>query len=136
MRRVALMVVVAGFVGGSVLMGGGRTPVEAGEGGITEEDLPEKEAPEQGAAEEVVPKTFHGAGGAFKEGGRQIGEGFRGIGRGLKKTFTGERAKEDYQEAEKIGTGARDVGRGTAGGGRAVGRGLKEGFKENEQAGE
>lgn len=136
MKGVALMVVVVGLIGGIVLADGGRVPARAGEGTITEEELPERPAPTQRGTEEKIPKTFHGSGEAFKEGGRRFGEGFRGIGRGIKKTFTGDRSKEDYQEAEKLGTGARDIGRGTAGGGRAVGRGLQKGFKQNEQQGE
>ena len=63
------------------------------------------------APENEVPKTFEGSGEAFREGGKELGEGFRGIGRGIKKTFTGEAAKEEYQEGGKdIGEGFKDVG--------------------------
>lgn len=86
--------------------------------------------------ENEVPKTFEGSGEAFREGGKEIGEGFRGVGRGIKKTFTGEAAKEDYKEGQKIGEGFKDVGLGTAGGGRAVGRSVKKGVEANEAEGE
>lgn len=86
--------------------------------------------------ENQVPKTFDGAGEAYREGGRELGEGFRGIGRGIKKTFKGEAAKEDYKEGRQIGEGFKDIGLGTAGGGRAVGRSIKKGVEANEAQGE
>ena len=79
-------------------------------------------------AEETVPKTFDGAGDAFKEGGKELGEGFRGIGRGIKHTFTGRPAAQEYKRSKAIGTGFKDIGRGVAGGARAVGRGIKRSF--------
>lgn len=88
------------------------------------------------ARENRVPKTFDGTNESFKEGGRELGEGFRGIGRGIKKTFTGKEAREEYQEAEKIGEGFKDIGLGVAGGGRAVGRSVKKGVDANEAQGE
>lgn len=88
------------------------------------------------APENTVPKTFDGSNESFKEGGREIGEGFRGVGRGIKKTFTGKEAREDYQEAEKIGDGFKDIGLGVAGSGRAVGRSVKKGVEANEAQGE
>jgi len=45
--------------------------------------------------------------------------------------FTGERSKEEFKGAKKIGTGARDVGLGTAGVGRGVGRGIKQGARDD-----
>jgi len=81
---------------------------------------------------EAVPKTYQGAGGAFKEGGKEIGEGFRGIGRGIKDTFTGKSSAEDYKQGKNIGTGFKDLGRGVAGGARATGRTVKKGVKEGE----
>jgi hypothetical protein len=53
------------------------------------------------APENRVPKTFDGSAEAYREGGRELGEGFRGVGRGIKKTFKGEAAKEDYKEAAR-----------------------------------
>ncbi len=84
------------------------------------------------AEDETVPSTVEGGSRTFTEGGQQIGEGFRGIGRGIKKMFTGERSKEEFKEGAKIGTGFRDVGIGTAGVGRGVGREVKEGFTEDK----
>jgi len=84
-------------------------------------------AKSDGDSNEPVPRTFDGAGDAFKDGGRGIGDGFRAIGRGLKSTFTGQRSAEEYKDGKKIGTGFKDIGRGVAGGARAVGRGIKEG---------
>lgn len=88
------------------------------------------------APENQVPKTFEGSGEAFREGGEELGEGFRAVGRGVKKTFTGEAAKEEYQKGEKIGEGFKDIGLGVAGGGRAVGRSIKKGVEANEAQGE
>src|SRR5438045_1601256 len=65
--------------------------------------------------DEPVPRTVEGGKHKIKKGGKRIGEGFRGIGRGIKDVFTGQRSKEDFKKAKKIGTGARDVGEGTAG---------------------
>lgn len=77
---------------------------------------------------ETVPRTFDGAGEAFKEGGRDLGRGFRGLGRGIGDTFTGKPAREDYRDSRNIGTGFKNFGLGIAGGGRAVGRGFKRAF--------
>jgi hypothetical protein len=88
------------------------------------------------APENTVPKTFEGSGDAFREGGKELGEGFRGVGRGIKKTFKGEAAKEEYKKGAKIGEGFKDIGLGTAGGGRAVGRSVKKGVDANEAQGE
>lgn len=88
------------------------------------------------APENEVPKTFDGSGEAFREGGKELGEGFRGVGRGIKDTFTGKEAKDDYKEGKKIGEGFKDIGLGTAGGGRAVGRSVKKGVEANEAQGE
>lgn len=74
----------------------------------------------------TVPRTYDGAGGAFKTGGRELGEGFRGVGRGIKDTFTGRPSAGDYREGKNIGTGFRDLGRGIAGGARATGRTIKQ----------
>ena len=76
-------------------------------------------------AEETIPKTYDGAGGAFKDGGHELGDGFRGVGRGIKNTFTGKPSKEEYKKGKSIGSGLKDVGRGVAGGGRAVGHSVK-----------
>lgn len=80
------------------------------------------------AGDEAVPTTVEGGAGQIKQGGQEVGEGFRGVGRGIKKTFTGERSKEDYEEGSKIGTGFADMGKGVAGVGRGVGRDVKKGF--------
>ena len=77
---------------------------------------------------ETVPRTFSGSGDAFRDGGRQLGQGFRGIGRGVRDTFTGRTSGEDYREGAKIGTGFKNFGLGIAGGGRAIGRGFKRAF--------
>ncbi len=90
-----------------------------------------------GAAEggdEAVPKTYDGANDAFKEGGQEIGAGFKSLGRGLKQTFTGEAAKEEYKETKSIGEGFKDIGRGVAGGARATGEEIKDGVDGNEEA--
>ena len=76
---------------------------------------------------ETIPRTYDGSGDAFRKGGREVGEGFRGIGRGVKDTFTGRRSTEDYKQGAKIGIGVKDIGRGIAGGGRATGREIKKG---------
>lgn len=80
----------------------------------------------------TVPKTYEGSGEAFKEGGKEIGEGFRSLGRGLKNTFTGEAAKEEYKGTKAIGEGFKDVGRGIAGGARATGEAVKDGVDGEE----
>ena len=77
----------------------------------------------------TVPATIEGGTQVLKDGGREIGEGFRGIGRGVKDTVKGERSKEDFEEAGKIGTGVKDLGRGTAGVALGTGRRVKQGFK-------
>ena len=79
------------------------------------------------AQAETVPRTYDGAGDAFRQGGKEVGEGFRGVGRGVKDTFTGRRSAEDYRQGKKIGTGVTDIGRGLAGGARATGREIKRG---------
>ena len=79
--------------------------------------------------QETVPKTVEGGSQKFKAGGKEMGEGFRAIGRGIKDVFTGKESKKDFKGAAKIGDGGRDVGLGTAGIGRGVGRGIKKGFK-------
>jgi hypothetical protein len=84
------------------------------------------------SSEEVVPRTFNGAGQAFREGGRQIGAGFRALGRGVRDTFTGKRSADDYRGSKQIGSGFKDVGRGVAGEGRAVGRAIKQGVRRDE----
>lgn len=76
-----------------------------------------------------VPTTIEGGTHVLKEGGQEIGEGFRGIGRGVKDAVKGERSKEDFEEAGKIGTGVKDLGLGTAGVARGTGRRIKKGFK-------
>ena len=77
---------------------------------------------------DTVPKTFDGAGDSFRQGGRDMGEGFRGFGRGVRDTFTGRSSGEDYRESARIGTGFKNFGLGIAGGGRAIGRGFKRAF--------
>ena len=79
------------------------------------------------APAETVPRTYDGAGDAFRQGGREVAEGFRGIGRGVKDTVTGRRSAHDYRQGRKIGTGVKDIGRGLAGGARATGREIKKG---------
>ncbi len=76
-----------------------------------------------------VPKTTQGGSHKFKQGGQEMGAGFRGVGRGIKDVFTGKRSKEDFKEGKHIGTGAANVGKGIAGIGRGVGRDVKKGFK-------
>jgi hypothetical protein len=84
---------------------------------------------EEPSTEETVPKTVHGGNQRIKSGGKEIGEGFRGIGRGIKKTFTGESSKEDYSEGGKqLGAGFKDLGTGTAGVGRGVGTSVGHAF--------
>jgi hypothetical protein len=85
--------------------------------------------------QESVPKTFEGAGGAFREGGHEIGAGFRSMGRGIAATFTGRRASDHYRESKQIGTGFVDIGRGVAGGARAVGRAIKQGVSGEGSSG-
>lgn len=82
--------------------------------------------------DEAVPRTYDGAGEAFKEGGKEIGEGFESLGKGLKGTFTGEAAKEDYKDTKSIGEGFKDIGRGTAGGARATGDAIVDGVTGDE----
>lgn len=65
----------------------------------------------------------------MKEGGKEIGDGFKGIGRGIRDVFTGKASKDDFKEGKKIGTGTVDVGRGVGGVGRGTGREVKKGFK-------
>lgn len=84
---------------------------------------------------EQVPSTIQGGGRKAKDGGESIGEGFRSISRDLKKVFTGKRSKEEFEDAAKIGTGARDVGGGAAGVGRGVGREIKEEVKGEDSSG-
>ncbi len=84
------------------------------------------------ADDDVVPKTVEGGAGKVKEGGHEIGEGFKGIGRGIKKVFKGERSKEDFEQGAEIGTGFKDLGVGTAGVGRGVGRGVRDGFQNKD----
>ncbi|MBI1814786.1 MAG: hypothetical protein HYR72_07400 [Deltaproteobacteria bacterium] len=84
---------------------------------------------EEPSTEETVPKTVHGGKQKIKSGGKEVGEGFRGIGRGIKKTFTGESSKEDYSEGGKqLGEGFKDLGTGTAGVGRGVGTSVGHAF--------
>ena len=78
---------------------------------------------------ETVPRTYDGAGGAFRSGGKKLGEGFRGVGRGIRDTFTGRPSAGDYREGKNIGTGFKDLGRGIAGGARATGRTIKQGVQ-------
>ena len=78
---------------------------------------------------EAVPRTYDGAGGAFKSGGKELRDGFRGVGRGIRDTFTGRPSAGDYREGKNIGTGFKDLGRGVAGGARATGRTIKQGVK-------
>jgi hypothetical protein len=82
---------------------------------------------------ESVPKTYDGSGDAFKEGGREIGEGFKSLGRGVRDTFTGQEAKEDYKNTKSIGEGAKDIGRGVAGGARATGETVKDAVDGEEK---
>ncbi len=84
-------------------------------------------------ADSGVPATVEGGSHTFKNGGKEMGAGFGGIGRGIKDVFTGRRSKEDFKQGKKIGTGAADVGKGVAGIGRGVGRGIKNGFKKNDK---
>ena len=86
--------------------------------------------------ENEVPKTFDGSNEAFREGGKELGEGFRGVGRGIKNTFTGKESKQEYKKGAQIGEGFKDIGLGVAGGGRAVGRSVKKGVEANEEQGE
>ncbi len=79
---------------------------------------------------ETVPRTFGGAGDAFRSGGRELGSGFRGVGRGVKDTFTGQPASADYKDGRGIGTGFKDIGRGIAGSGRAFGRAVRHAFTD------
>ncbi|HVM95826.1 MAG TPA: hypothetical protein VMT89_05525 [Candidatus Acidoferrales bacterium] len=81
------------------------------------------------ADDDVVPKTVEGGSAKVKHGGHEIGEGFSGIGHGIKDVFTGEESKGDFKKAAKIGEGFKDVGVGTAGVGRGVGRGIRKGVK-------
>ncbi len=84
-------------------------------------------------ADSGVPTTVVGGSPKFKNGGKEMGAGFGGIGRGIKDVFTGRRSKEDFKQGKKIGTGAADVGKGVAGVARGVGRGIKNGFKKNDK---
>lgn len=83
-------------------------------------------------ADETVPRTVEGGSAKVKSGGNEIGEGFRSLGRGIKKTFTGQESKQDYKGAAKIGEGFRDLGTGTAGVGRGVGLEVKKAFTGRE----
>jgi hypothetical protein len=85
------------------------------------------------AEDAAVPATVEGGAAKIKQGGQEVGSGFRGVGRGIKKTFTGERSKEDFKEGKKIGTGVVDMGKGVGGVGRGVGRDVKEGFTDGAE---
>jgi hypothetical protein len=90
---------------------------------------------EEPSTEETVPKTVHGGNQKIKSGGKEIGEGFRGIGRGIKKTFTGESSKQDYSEGGKqLGEGFKDLGTGTAGVGRGVGTSVGHAFTGDQDS--
>jgi hypothetical protein len=91
-------------------------------------DAPAQAEPSR-SARGSVPNTYDGAGDAFTEGGHELGDGFRGIGLGLRDTFTGRRSGEDYRHGKAIGTGFKDIGRGIAGGAWATGRGIKRAFR-------
>ena len=80
-----------------------------------------------------VPNTYDGAGDAFREGGHELGDGFGGIGLGVKDTFTGQRSGEHYRQGKGIGTGFKDIGRGVAGGAWATGRSIKRVFREGHE---
>jgi hypothetical protein len=73
-----------------------------------------------------VATTVEGGSQDVKSGGQTMGEGFRAFGRGVKKMFTGERSKEEFQETKKVGTGAAELGKGV--GGRGIGEEIKDGF--------
>ncbi len=88
-----------------------------------------EEGASSGENQTGVPTTIEGGSQVLKEGGHEIGEGFRGIGRGVKDAVKGERSKEDFEEGAKIGTGFKDLGLGTAGVARGTGRRIKKGFK-------
>lgn len=78
---------------------------------------------------ETIPHTYDGAGDAFRDGGHELGDGFRGFGLGVRDTFTGRRSSDDYRKSKAVGTGFKDIGRGIAGGARAVGHGIKRTFQ-------
>lgn len=84
------------------------------------------------ADDDSVPTTVEGGAHKMKEGGKDVGEGFRGIGRGIKDVFTGESSKENFKEGKKIGTGFADMGKGVGGVGRGAGRDIKEGFSDDD----
>ena len=109
-----------------------KLPVIIATCGVLLASLAAAEEPHGDVPRGTVPRTFDGAGEAFKEGGREIGYGFRGIGRGLKNTFTGRSSAADYRESKEILTGFKDVGRGIAGGARAVGGAVKRGIEDGD----
>lgn len=80
-------------------------------------------------AQGSVPNTYDGSGDAFRDGGHELGDGFRGIGLGIRDTFTGRRSGDDYRQGKAIGTGFKDIGRGIAGGAWATGRAIKRAFR-------
>lgn len=86
-------------------------------------------------AEDSVPTTVDGGAAKVKQGGQEIGAGFTGIGRGIANMFTGERSKDEFKKAGSIGTGFKDLGLGTAGVGRGVGRGVRDGFTGDSEGG-
>lgn len=81
------------------------------------------------AEAETIPRTYDESGEAFRDAGHELSDGFRGVGRGVKDTFTGQRSGDDYRKGKAIGTGFKDIGRGIAGGARATGRGIKRAFQ-------
>ena len=81
-----------------------------------------------------VPNTYGGAGDAFRDGGHELGNGFRGIGLGLRDTFTGRRSGDDYRQGKTIGTGFKDIGRGIAGSAWATGRSIKRAFRGGRES--
>lgn len=87
------------------------------------------QAERSGQARGSVPNTYDGAGDAFRDGGHELGDGFRGVGLGVRDTFTGRRSGDDYRKGKAIGTGFKDIGRGIAGGAWATGRAIKRAFR-------
>jgi hypothetical protein len=47
--------------------------------------------------------------------------------------FTGERSKEEFEDAAKIGTGAAEMGKGVGGVGRGVGEEIKDEFTDESE---
>jgi hypothetical protein len=82
--------------------------------------------------EDPVPKTVEGGSSKVNRGGKEIADGFRHMGRGIKKVFTGQRSKEDFKKTTRIGKGFKDLGLGVAGVGRGVGRKVRDGVSEDD----